>query len=104
MINQVSDFLAPQLVSNFGIALFVFFAIVSGIAQYFILQYAKRKIGYMYSRSRSTRFLYKVVYLVQYFLVAIVFVLGCSDSYFVKLFHLPSSGFHGSKLWHLIFL
>jgi hypothetical protein len=75
MINQVSDFLAPQLVSNFGIALFVFFAIVSGIAQYFILQYIKGKIGYMYSRSRSTRFLYKVVNLVQYILVAIVFAL-----------------------------
>jgi hypothetical protein len=75
MINQVSDFLASQLVTNFGIALFVFFAIVSGIAQYFILQYIKGKISYMYSKSRSTRFLYNIVRLVQYILVAIVFAL-----------------------------
>src|SRR5574341_176059 len=75
MINQVSDFLAPQLISNFGIALFVFFAIVSGIAQYFILQYIRGKISYMYSKSRSTRFLYKVVKLVQYVLIAIIFTL-----------------------------
>ena len=38
MINQVSDFLAPQLISNFGVALFVLFAIIFGITQYIVLQ------------------------------------------------------------------
>ena len=50
MINQVSDFLAPQLVSNFGVALFVLFAIIFGITQYILLHYTKKKIAYMYSR------------------------------------------------------
>ena len=57
MINQVSDFLAPQLVSNFGVALFVLFAIIFGITQYVVLRYTKKKIAYMYSRARSTRIL-----------------------------------------------
>ena len=50
MINQVSDFLAPQLVSNFGVALFVLFAIIFGITQYIVLRYTKKKIAYMYSQ------------------------------------------------------
>ena len=52
MINQVSDFLAPQLVSNFGVALFVLFAIIFGITQYIVLRYTKKKIAYMYSQIR----------------------------------------------------
>jgi len=75
MINQVSDFLAPQLVSNFGIILFVLFAIIFGITQYFVLGYTKEKIAYMYSRSRSTRILHKIVSSIQYFLLMTVFLL-----------------------------
>ena len=45
MINTVADFLAPQLVSDFGIVRFVLFAIIIGVSQYFILRYAKTKIN-----------------------------------------------------------
>ena len=75
MINQVSDFLAPQLISNFGVALFVLFAIIFGITQYIVLHYTKKKIAYMCSRSRSTRILYKIVSSIQYFLLMIVSIL-----------------------------
>src|SRR6266498_407505 len=53
MINQVADYLASQLVSEFGISLFIFFAIVFGFSQYILLRYIKRKIAYMYSSSTS---------------------------------------------------
>lgn len=89
MINQVSDFLAPQLISNFGVILFVLFAIIFGITQYFVLRYTKEKIAYMYSRSRSTRILYKIVSSIQYFLLMIVFLLVAqilvSSSYYTHL-------------------
>lgn len=75
MINQVADYLAPQLVSDFGISLFIFFAVVFGFSQYFLLKYIKRKIAYMYSKSSSTRILYKIVFFVQCLLVSIVFLL-----------------------------
>ena len=48
MINQVSDFLAPQLsFSNSGVILFVLFAIIFGITQYIVLRYTKAKIDYI---------------------------------------------------------
>lgn len=86
MITQVSDFLASQLVTEFGISLFIFFAIVMGFTQYFILRYVKKKIAYMYSRSPSTKLLYKIVLSVQYLSIVIVSVLVAqiliSSSYF----------------------
>ena len=51
MISQVSDFLAPQLVSDFGIALFYVFVAIFGITQYLVLRYTKRKISYQYVKS-----------------------------------------------------
>jgi hypothetical protein len=72
MINQVSDFLVPQLISNFGVGLFCAFAIIVGISQYFILDYVKRKIDDQYTKSHSTRFLHKLISLIQYFLVAVL--------------------------------
>ncbi len=75
MINQVSDFLAPQLVSNFGIALFAIFGLIIGISQFFILRYVKSKLSYMYSKSSSTRILYTTVSLIQYLLIALISVL-----------------------------
>ena len=99
MINQVSDFLAPQLVSNFGIALFVLFAIIFGITQYIVLRYTKKKIAYMYSRSRSTRILYKIVSSIQYFLLMIVFYSRCSNPYFIKLLYIHAGCFNNSELF-----
>jgi hypothetical protein len=75
MINQVSDFLVPQLISNFGVGLFCAFAIIVGISQYFILDYVKRKIDDQYTKSLSTRFLHKLVSVIQYSLVAILVLL-----------------------------
>jgi hypothetical protein len=75
MINQVADFLAPQLVSNFGVALFVVFAIIFGVTQYVILRYTMRKIAFMYSRSKSTRIIHKMVSSIQYILLIVVLIL-----------------------------
>ena len=75
MINQVSDLLAPQLVSDFGIALFYVFVAIFGITQYLVLQYTKRKISYQYVKSSSTRLMYKIVTVYQYSLSAIVLML-----------------------------
>jgi hypothetical protein len=75
MINQVSDFLVPQLISDSGIALFCFFGVTAGISQFFILNYVKRKITNQYSKSSSTRLLHKVICIVQYSLLAIIIFL-----------------------------
>ena len=75
MISQVSDLLAPQLVSDFSIALFYVFVAIFGITQYLVLQYTKRKISYQYVKSSSTRLMYKIVTVVQYSLLAIVLML-----------------------------
>ena len=75
MINQVADFLAPQLVSNFGVALFVVFAIIFGITQYLVLRYTRKKIAYMYSKSKSTRIIHRIVSSIQYILLGIVLIL-----------------------------
>ena len=44
MINQVSDFLSSELISDFGIATFCISAIILGISQFIILRYVDRKI------------------------------------------------------------
>jgi hypothetical protein len=75
MINTIADFLTSQLVSDFGIGLFVLFALITGLGQYFLLKYIKSKISYMYSKSSSTRLLYRLVSLIQYLLLALVSVL-----------------------------
>lgn len=77
MINQVSDYLAPQLVSGFGISLFTFFVIVFGISQYLILKYIKEKIGYMISNTKSTEILHKMVLSIQFLLLILLsFLVG----------------------------
>lgn len=75
MINQVSDFMVPQLISDFGVALFCVFGVTAGISQYFILDYVKRKISYQYSKSSSTRLLHRIVSIIQYSLLAIILFL-----------------------------
>lgn len=75
MINQVSDFLAPQLVSNFGIALFTSFVIIFGISQYFILSYSRKKLRYHYTTSLSTKIMDNVIVVVQISLLLINLVI-----------------------------
>ena len=77
MINQVSDFLAPQLISDFGIGMFCAFGIIFGITQYFILDYCRRSISYFFSSSSSAKIVHKAVTLIQYSLLVIVsFLIG----------------------------
>ncbi|MEP6576203.1 MAG: hypothetical protein ABJB85_07240 [Nitrososphaerota archaeon] len=75
MINQVSDFLAPQLISNFGIALFTSFVVIFGISQYFILSYSRKKLRYRYAASLSTKIMDNAIVIVQIFLVLINLVI-----------------------------
>jgi uncharacterized membrane-anchored protein len=53
MINQVSDFLSSELISDFGIATFCISAIILGISQFIVLRYVDRKISYLRSKSSS---------------------------------------------------
>ncbi len=75
MINQVSDFLATDLISNFGIVLYASFIIIFGISQYFILRYTRKKIQYHYSISSSTRIMDNAIIFVQSFLFLINMIL-----------------------------
>jgi hypothetical protein len=75
MINQVSDFLASQLISDFGIATFCISAIILGISQFIILRYVDRKISYLRSKSSSVKYMHRIVVVIQYLLLAIISVL-----------------------------
>ncbi len=75
MINQVSDFLASQLISDFGIATFCISAIILGISQFIILRYVNKKISYLRSKSSSVKSMHKIVVIIQYLLLAIISVL-----------------------------
>lgn len=75
MVNQVSDFLSSQLISDFGIATFCISVIVLGISQFIILRYVDRKIRYLGSKSSSVKTMHKIVVIIQYLLLAIVSIL-----------------------------
>ena len=75
MINQVSDFLSSQLISDFGIATFCISAIVLGISQFIILRYVDRKISYLHSKSSSVKYMHRIVVVIQYLLLAIISIL-----------------------------
>lgn len=75
MINQVSDFLASQLISDFGIATFCISAIILGISQFIILRYVDRKISYLRSKSSSVKYMHRIVVVIQYLLLTIISVL-----------------------------
>src|SRR5262245_11630875 len=75
MINQVSDFLAPQLTTDFGIGLFTSFIIIFALSQYYLISYTMKKIRYHYSTSLSTRIMAIAIVTVQIFLVLINMIL-----------------------------
>jgi hypothetical protein len=75
MINQVSDYLASELVSNLGTAIFTTFVIIFGIAQYFILAYTRKKLSYHYRASLSSRIMDNGIVVVQIFLLVINLVI-----------------------------
>ena len=75
MINQVSDFLSSELISDFGIATFCISAIILGISQFIILRYVDRKISYLRSKSSSVKSMHRIVVIIQYILLVIISVL-----------------------------
>lgn len=72
MINQVSDFLARQLTSNFGLITFIVFGAILGMSQFFILKYVKQKISSLYSGSPPAKYLHSIVTIMQYLLLGII--------------------------------
>jgi len=72
MINQVADFLVPQITSNFGIASFIVMMILSAIGQYFFLEFIKRKTSEIRARAIYLKILHHAVTIVQYTLLGIL--------------------------------
>jgi hypothetical protein len=72
MINQVADFLVPQITSNFGIASFIVMMILSAIGQYFFLEFIKRKTSEIRARAIYLKILHHAVTIVQYALLGIL--------------------------------
>jgi C4-dicarboxylate transporter len=75
MINQVSDFLSYELISDFGIATFVCSAIILGISQFIILRYVDRKISYLPPKSSSVKSMHRIVVILQYVLLVIITII-----------------------------
>jgi hypothetical protein len=72
MINQVADFLVPQITSDFGIASFIVIVILSAIGQYFLLEFIKRKTSEIRARAIYLKILHYAVTIVQYALLGIL--------------------------------
>ena len=71
-INQVADFLVPQITSDFGIASFFVIVILSAIGQYFFLEFIKRKTSEIRARAIYLKLLHSAVTIVQYVLLGIL--------------------------------
>jgi hypothetical protein len=72
MINQVADFLVPQITSDFGIASFTVIVILSAIGQYFFLEFIKRKTSEIRARAIYLKILHYAATIVQYALIGIL--------------------------------
>jgi hypothetical protein len=72
MVNQVADFLVPQITSDFGIPSFTVIVILSAIGQYFFLEFIKRKTSEIRARSIYLKILHYAVTIVQYALLGIL--------------------------------
>jgi len=72
MINQVADFLIPQISSDFGITSFIFTIILSAIGQYFFLEFIKRKTDDIRARTIYLKILHTAVTIAQYALLGIL--------------------------------
>jgi hypothetical protein len=71
-IGNVADIIVKQIVSVWGIVLFVILAAVYAIGQFYILQMAKAKNRQIVSKARSIQTLGRIVTVVQYVLLAII--------------------------------
>jgi hypothetical protein len=72
MVNQVADFLVPQITSDFGIASFIVIVVLSAIGQYFFLEFIKRKTSEIRARAIYLKILHTAVTIVQYALLGIL--------------------------------
>jgi signal transduction histidine kinase len=72
MINNVVDFISPQIVSNLGILLFIVIAIVSAVGQYIILRFVRQKSKEIRAKSLYIVMMHRSVIIIQSFLTAII--------------------------------
>jgi len=72
MINQVSDFLVPQLTSIWGMISFIIIAFVSGIGQFLILEFIKHRTKDIRCKFLHIKILHGITTTVQYFLLAVI--------------------------------
>jgi hypothetical protein len=72
MINYVSDFIVPILISNWSIFFFVVICTVYSVGQYFILRFVKENSQEIRARDKSLSSIHMVVTVAQYLLVALM--------------------------------
>lgn len=72
MINYVSDFIVPILISNWSIFLFVTICAVYSVGQYFILKFVNKNSREIRARDPYLNVVHVVVMVAQYLLVAIM--------------------------------
>lgn len=70
MVNQVSDFIVPLLISVSGIASFFIIGVVCGIGQFFILKFIQYKTQDIRSKFLDVKIIHIITTVVQYFLLA----------------------------------
>jgi hypothetical protein len=72
MINYVSDFIVPILISSWSILFFVIITAVYTVGQYFILKYVNQNSGEVRAKDRYLNIIHWIVTVAQYLLVAIM--------------------------------
>jgi hypothetical protein len=72
MISNIADFIANQLVSSWGVALFIFISSVYVLGQYFILGFIKAKSNTIRNKVPHLKLLHLIVTIFQYTLTAIL--------------------------------
>lgn len=86
MINYVSDFIYPQLVKFWGVALFVLIAILFCIGQYYILNFVRRKSKEMRSKDLYLKTIHIIVTAAQSILAFLV-ILVVLEILFTSQYH-----------------
>jgi hypothetical protein len=72
MINYVSDFIVPILITNWSIFFFVIIAAVYSVGQYFILKFVNENSREIRRKDRYLNMIHMIVTVTQYLLVAIM--------------------------------
>ncbi len=72
MINYVSDFIVPILISSWSIFFFVIICAVYSVGQYFILRFVSENSREIRAKDRYLNMIHLIVTVAQYLLIAIV--------------------------------